>query len=237
MTPVLRATDLRKSFGGVHATRRLSLSVDCGQVVSLIGPNGAGKTTAFNLLTGHISADDGAITLDGLDVTEEPTHVRAMRGMARSFQIAEIFPTRTVKESVTTAALLRCKTLREAEERADSVLEELGLADVANRRPGELSLPSIKLLEFAKCVATDPKVILLDEVMAGLTYAEAQLLISHIARLRDAGAGVLLTEHVLPIVMELSDWVVVLSFGEVIMSGTPSEVQSDPHVKRVYLGE
>ena len=233
--PVLQGHRLSKRFGGLRAVNDVNVSVKAGEIVSVIGPNGAGKTTLFNILAGSQIADSGNVFLDGEDVTRFSALKRARKGLARSFQLVESFESMTTRETLITACLLRAD-LHDARERADDLLDALGLSAVANKRPSELSLASAKLLELGKCLATSPKLLLLDEMMSGLTLAEAERPMSIIRDLRDSGVGVLLTEHVMPIVMQLSDRLIVMSFGEKIVDGPPSEAVNDERVRSAYLG-
>ena len=262
---ILEIKNLTRRFGGLVAVNNLEFSINAGEIVALIGPNGAGKTTAFSMISGFQKPDSGSIVFDNRDITGLPgrywdmyrpadmalpksfqlgnravpphaAHLIAERGLARSFQIVEIFADMTVLDAVTTAALLRLP-LRQAVIHADEVIARVGLKGREQVSPSELSLQDRKLLELAKCVATRPKMILLDEVMAGLTLAEADLPVSIIRQLRDTGITFVLVEHVIPIVMKTADRIIVMNFGEKVAEGTPAEVLANQSVRDAYFGE
>ena len=233
---ILEIKNLTRRFGGLVAVNNLEFSINAGEIVALIGPNGAGKTTAFSMISGFQKPDSGSIIFDNRDITGLPPHLIAERGLARSFQIVEIFADMTVLDAVTTAALLRLP-LRQAVIYADEVIARVGLKGREQVSPSELSLQDRKLLELAKCVATRPKLILLDEVMAGLTLAEADLPVSIIRQLRDTGITFVLVEHVIPIVMKTADRIIVMNFGEKVAEGTPAEVLANQSVRDAYFGE
>jgi branched-chain amino acid transport system ATP-binding protein len=233
---ILEIKNLTRRFGGLVAVNNLEFSINAGEIVALIGPNGAGKTTAFSMISGFQKPDAGSIIFDNRDITGLPPHLIAERGLARSFQIVEIFADMTVLDAVTTAALLRLP-LRQALIYADEVIARVGLKGREQVSPSELSLQDRKLLELAKCVATRPKLILLDEVMAGLTLAEADLPVSIIRQLRDTGITFVLVEHVIPIVMKTADRIIVMNFGEKVAEGTPAEVLANQSVRDAYFGE
>ncbi len=234
--PILEVRGLTRRFGGLVAVDHVDFAVATGEILAVIGPNGAGKTTVFNLVSGFLRPDAGRVMFDGDDITGLPPHRIAARGLVRSFQIVDIFAGMTVLEAVTAAALLRLP-LRRAVARAYELLERVGLAPSVDALPGKLSLQDRKLLELAKCLATSPKLILLDEVMAGLTLAEAEVPIAIVRALRQAGLTFVLVEHVMPIVMKLADRVVVLNFGEKVAEGTPAEIVRNPAVRDAYFGE
>ena len=234
--PILEIRALTRRFGGLVAVDHVDFAVETGEILAIIGPNGAGKTTVFNLVSGFLKPDGGRVMFDGDDITGLPPHRIATRGLVRSFQIVDVFAGMTVLEAVTAAALLRLP-LRHAAGRAHELLERVGLAASADALPGKLSLQDRKLLELAKCLATSPKVILLDEVMAGLTLAEAEVPIGIVRELRKAGMTFVLVEHVMPIVMKTADRVVVLNFGEKVAEGTPVEIVANQAVRDAYFGE
>jgi branched-chain amino acid transport system ATP-binding protein len=233
---ILEVKGLTRRFGGLVAVNNLDFSVEPGEVLAVIGPNGAGKSTAFGLVSGFLKPDAGRVRFDGHDITGLAPHRIVERGLARSFQIVEIFADMTVLDAVVAAALLRLP-LRRAVDRAKEILTRMGLAGKQDETPGNLSLQDRKLLELAKCVATDPKLILLDEVMAGLTLAEAEVPVGVIRDLRSAGITFVLVEHVMPIVMKTADRIVVLNFGEKIAEGTPNEIVANQAVRDAYFGE
>ncbi len=233
---ILEVRNVVRRFGGLVAVNNVSFAVEPGEILAIIGPNGAGKTTVFNLISGFLPPDSGRVLFNGADITGLPPHRVAARGLVRSFQLVEMFAGMTVLDAITAAALLRLP-LRRAVERAAEILEHLHLAARHDARPGELSLQDRKLLELGKCLATDPKLILLDEVMAGLTLAEAEVPMRIIGDLRQAGLTFVLVEHVMPIVMKTADRIIVLNFGEKIAEGTPAEIVANQGVRDAYFGE
>lgn len=233
--PLLDASSVSKHFGGLKAISDVDLRVSKGEIVSVIGPNGAGKTTLFNVLTGFLPADSGTIRFNGQDISRLSANRRVTAGMARSFQLVESFDTLTVRMALTTAALLR-HPMKDAQRAADKLIEMLDLQGQSDKTPAELPLPAAKLLELGKCLATEPQIILLDEMMSGLTAGEAQIPRAIINRLSEEGVACLLVEHVMPIVMQISHRVVVLSFGEKICDDTPENVAADNRVRQAYLG-
>ncbi|MBN8910220.1 MAG: ABC transporter ATP-binding protein [Rhodospirillales bacterium] len=234
--PILAVENVSKRFGGVKAVDGVSFSVARGEILGVIGPNGAGKSTLFGLISGFIPPDTGSVRFQGQDLAGQAPHRIAARGLSRSFQIVQVFSEMTVLETVITAALLR-HDMRGAEKRAHEVLDAVGLTSRANRDPVSLTLQDKKLLELAKCIATEPSLLLLDEVMAGLTLAEAEVPLRIISRLRAEGLTCVLVEHVMPIVMKTVDRLVVLNFGRKVAEGSIAEVIADPDVKAAYFGE
>jgi branched-chain amino acid transport system ATP-binding protein len=236
VTAILEVRELSKSFGGLTAVDRVSFDVREGEILAVIGPNGAGKTTLFSLVSGFITPDSGSVTLAGAPITGLKPPAVARRGLARSFQIVQVFAGMSVLDAVTAAALLRLP-LNDAIARARAVLDDIGLASRADAIPDSLSMQDRKLLEIAKCIATGPRIILLDEVMSGLTLAEAQVPLAAIRRLRDGGITFVMVEHVMPVVMSLADRIVVLNFGQKVAEGTPDEIVADQAVREAYFGE
>ena len=236
MTAILEVRELSKSFGGLTAVDRVSFDVRQGEILAVIGPNGAGKTTLFSLVSGFITPDSGSVTLAGAPITGLKPPAVARRGLARSFQIVQVFAGMSVLDAVTAAALLRLP-LNDAIARARAVLDDIGLASRADATPDSLSMQDRKLLEIAKCIATGPRIILLDEVMSGLTLAEAQVPLAAIRRLRDGGITFVMVEHVMPVVMSLADRIVVLNFGQKVAEGTPDEIVANEAVREAYFGE
>jgi branched-chain amino acid transport system ATP-binding protein len=232
---LLEVRHLTKRFGGLIAVNDVSFDLKRGEILGIVGPNGAGKTTLFALLSGFCTRDAGHVVLAGEDISRLPAHVIAGKGLARSFQIVQMFADMTVRDTVITAALLR-HPLKQARLHADEILSELGLYEQRNASSAALSIQGRKRLELAKCAATNPKVILLDEVMAGLTLAEAEIPVAGIRKLRDRGITFLLVEHVMPVVLQLADRILVLNFGQVLLQGSPSDVIADPRVQEAYLG-
>ncbi|WP_205747022.1 ABC transporter ATP-binding protein [Deinococcus sp. KSM4-11] len=235
---VLRAEGLGKRFGGLQAVQDVSFTQRRGEVLAIIGPNGAGKTTLLNLLSGVYRPSAGRLHLLGQDVTDSPIEHRCHLGLGRAFQIVRPFPDMTVHENVTVGALFGTPGTRLADARGQawSLLELTGLAPHAEKAAHELTLLQDKRLEVARALATRPQVLLLDEVMAGLRPAESQEAVQLIRSVRDSGVSVLFIEHIMPVVRDLADRVVVMDQGRVIAQGTYREVTADPQVVSAYLG-
>ena len=234
--PILGVEGVSKRFGGLMAVSEVSFEVAKGEILAIIGPNGAGKTTLFGLISGFIRPDMGRVRLKGTTITGMAPHRIVRMGLTRSFQIVQVFADMTVLEAVTAAALVR-RPMRAAVRKAEEVLERIGLAAIRHESPASLSLQDKKLLEVAKCVATDPELILLDEVMAGLTLAEAEVPLAIIRDLRSSGITFVMVEHVMPIVMNTADRLLVLNFGQKIADAPPSEILANQAVRDAYFGE
>jgi branched-chain amino acid transport system ATP-binding protein len=236
---LLEARDLRVRFGGLQAVNGVSFDVDAGTIVGLIGPNGAGKTTTFNAVSG-VQACTGEVTLDGVDVSDEPVHKRAARGLARTFQRLEVFGSMTVFDNVRTAAEIaahaRRRGIGDAAARAGEIVDRLGLVRVADRRADSLPTGQGRLVELGRVLATQPKVVMLDEPASGLNESETLRLASVLESVRDDGIGVLLVEHDMDLVMELCSTIYALNFGTLITSGTPKQIRKDKAVQEAYLG-
>ena len=228
-------------FGGLAALNNVSFAAAPGAILGLIGPNGAGKTTLFNVITGLVRPTEGAIRFRGEDITALPSHAICRRGIARTFQLVRIFPSLTVLENVMVGGCFgqegNSRPLAEAGAEAAAHLRTVGLEDSADRPAGSLPLAARKRLEVARALATRPALLLLDEVIAGLTPAEGGRLMDLIGRIRDGGTTIILIEHVMKAIMNLSDRIVVLHHGEKLAEGAPSEIARDPAVVNAYLGE
>jgi branched-chain amino acid transport system ATP-binding protein len=238
MNPLLEVEHLSKHFGGVHAVRDVSFTIGAGEIVGLIGPNGAGKTTLVNLLTGVHRPSSGVVRFEGVDVTAQRPHQAARRGLARTFQIVQPFPRMTVLENVAAGALFagQAGSRAESERLAAGYLAVVGLDRESDRLAATLTLPSRKRLELAKSLAMRPKLLLLDEVNAGLNTSEIDGALALIRRIAASGITVVLIEHLMKVVLSLSQRVLVLHHGQLLASGAPEAVMRDPQVVEAYLG-
>ncbi|WP_441232094.1 ABC transporter ATP-binding protein [Tardiphaga sp. 215_C5_N2_1] len=236
---ILDARAISKRYGGLAALTDVDVSVAPGQFVAIIGPNGAGKSTLLNVLTGLVVPDRGSVTLGGQEITRMATNRRVRAGLGRTFQHGRTFRRLTVLENVMVGAALESKANeRDLREKSLQVLDQLGLADIAHESIGKLSYGHRRMVELARSVACEPKVLLLDEPAAGLNSAEVDLLVERLSHLREQHQlAVVLIEHNMGMVMRLAERIFVLNFGQKIAEGTPVEIQSDPAVLSAYLGE
>lgn len=234
---LLEYRNVGKSFGGLRAIDQVSFSVDKNEIVGLIGPNGAGKTTLFAMASGFLDPTDGEIYFDGRRTHGLGAPALCKAGLSRTFQIVRPFGDMTVRDNVMVGAFLHHASRSDAERIANAVLERVGLGGRGDDIARTLTLSGRKRLEVAKALATQPKLLMLDEVMAGLTAVEIEEMLTLIQDLRKDGISVLVIEHNMKAVMRLSDRVVVIHHGQKICEGLPNEVASDPKVISAYLGD
>ncbi|RYD91722.1 MAG: ABC transporter ATP-binding protein [Sphingomonadales bacterium] len=233
---MLKVTGLTKIFGGLKAVDYASLSVGEGRIVALIGPNGAGKTTLFSCIAGFQKLDAGRVEFLGEDITGMPVHSIARRGMVRTFQITQPFAKLTVHENIAVGAYQQFPRRDEAWEHARKIGQQLGMGALLDQSAAGLTVAGRKRLELARTLATGPKLLLLDEVMAGLNPSEIIEIVEMVQAIRASGVTVLLIEHVMQAVMKLSEYIYVLSYGKIIAEGEPRAVVSDRAVIEAYLG-
>jgi branched-chain amino acid transport system ATP-binding protein len=234
---ILELKKVRKFFGGVKAVESFSLDVGEGEIVGLIGPNGAGKSTLFNCVAGVFPPTAGEILFQGMKINNQKPWDLCRKGLARTFQIVKPFASRTVLYNVMVGAFATTDKRAEAEQRALKVLHDLHMEGKKDLRAGNLTIADRKRLEIAKALATGPKLLLLDEVMAGLRPTEVDEMVSIIKQLREGGITIFVIEHIMRAIMALSDRIAVLHFGTKIAEGSPHEIAHDERVIKAYLGE
>jgi len=234
---VLKLEGVTKRFGGLTAVREVSLEVREGDLLGIIGPNGAGKTTLFHMISGYYRPDEGRILYEGRDVTGLPPHAICRLGLTRTFQIVKPFGNLSVRDNVMIGALTRLRHVREARREAERVIEICGLSPHAEARAKGLPIGLRKRLEVARALATKPRLLLLDEVMAGLNPTELAGIIELIRRLHADGLSLIIIEHIMAAMMRLAQRIAVLHHGEKIAEGTPVEITRDRRVIDAYLGE
>jgi branched-chain amino acid transport system permease protein len=235
--PILSVRGLSKSFGGLKAVQNVGFDVSRGSILGIIGPNGAGKTTAFNLLNGFLPPDAGQIMLDGRDVTRRKPYQLCAAGVGRTFQVMRPFARMTVADNVVIGAYVRADTDAEARRLAADAIARVGLVPYAHRLAGELTTRELRLMELARALAGQPRILLLDETLAGLGHTEAEELIGIIRRLAQDGITIVIIEHTMQAMVRLVDRFVVLDHGAVLVEGSPESVTRDPRVIEAYLGK
>jgi len=234
---ILSANKISKSFGGLMAVGDLSFELEKEEIIALIGPNGAGKTTVFNCLSGFLPPDEGEVYLEGKQLGGLQPFQICQMGMARTFQIVKPFLTISVLDNVMVGALAKEKSTSKAKKKSLEIIEFIGLSSWTHQEAQGLPLPLRKRLELARALATQPKVLLLDEVMAGLNPTEVDELIALLKEVNRQGVSIFLIEHVMRGVMALSKWVIVINYGIQIAEGSPEEVVKDQQVIEAYLGK
>ena len=237
MEPILEVRGLSRRFGGLMAVAELDFAVAAGTIHGLIGPNGAGKTTTFSLISGFQRPTAGDIVFKGERITGLSPDEICVRGLTRTFQIMQSFPKLTVEQNVMIGAFVRHRSVTAARRHAHDIMDRLGMSARAEELARNLTLADLKRLEIAKALATSPDVLLLDEVVSGLTPAEVDELVQLIRNIRAGGATIVMIEHVMQAVMALSDIIVVLHHGENIFEGVPEAAAKDASVVEAYLGE
>jgi branched-chain amino acid transport system ATP-binding protein len=234
---MLNLQEVTKLFGGLIAVNNVSLDLQAGEILGLIGPNGAGKTTLFNLISGNYRPDQGRIMFNGAEITGTPPHRVCQLGLARTFQIVKPFANLSVVDNVMVGALLNSTNVQVVKRQAREIIDFVGLGSEADQPAHNLTTAGRKRLELARALATQPRLLLLDEVMAGLTPAESSAMVDLIRQVRERGVTLLVIEHVMQAIMTLSDRIAVLHHGQLIAVAEPAAIATDQKVIEAYLGE
>jgi branched-chain amino acid transport system ATP-binding protein len=234
---LLEVSEVTKTFGGLTANDAVSLRCESGEVLGIIGPNGAGKTTLLNCINGLLPLDSGRVVLEGQDITGLPPHKICVKGIARTFQIVQVVDDMTALQNVMVGAFLRNHGVHSAKKQAEDAIEFAGIGPLASAPVGSLTLAQKRKVEFARALATQPRLVLLDELLAGLNSAEMMEMTDRIKRLRDQGLGVVWIEHVMEAIMPVADRIFVLHFGRKLAEGRPCDIATDAACVEAYLGE
>ncbi|WP_308526740.1 ABC transporter ATP-binding protein [uncultured Oscillibacter sp.] len=234
---ILQTENVVKQFGGLVAVDNISIELHEGEILGLIGANGAGKTTLFNMISGSFRPTSGKVLFNGIRIDKLPPNKICKLGLGRTYQIVQPFLNLTVLENTMVGALLRNSSVKEARKKAEEILEFVGLSNRKDVVGGALNIPELKRMEVARALATEPKVLLLDEVMAGLNPTESEQVIELVRNIRENGTTIVIIEHVMKAIMNLSDRIYVLNQGKLIATGTPSEITQNSEVIKSYLGE
>src|SRR3989304_4084955 len=234
---MLVVSNLRRDFDGLTAVHALTFTVESGEIVGLIGPNGPGKTTTFAMLAGFLPPSSGEVLFRGKRINEMKPHQICQLGLTRTFQIVQPFPDMTVLENIMIGAYFRYPNTMDAKRKAMEVLERVNLSHKADTQGKNLTLIELKRLEIGKALATEPSLLLLDEVAAGLKDAEVNDILVLVRQLNKEGITFLIVEHLMKVIMDLSHRVIVLDFGQMIAQGTPQEISKNPAVLAAYLGK
>ena len=237
MEALLKVNDISMVFGGLRAVSNFSMEIKAGELIGLIGPNGAGKTTMFNSISGFYPPTSGSVFFEGKDITGLPSYEVCRLGLARTFQIVQTLKEMTVEENVMTGAFLHTRSTRAARAAAREILELVGMSGKRDILGGSLTIVDKKRLEIARALATKPKLLMLDECMAGLNQTEIKDVMNLCLKLRENGLSLLIVEHIMEAIMPISDRIVVLNAGKKIAEGVPKEIADNDEVIKAYLGD